>query len=196
MLKQRPEQPTSERGPVRRSKDETYRHYRLIVGQRGDGFSSVAYAGKTLVFTGSGCDADCAIDDVKRQIDGDFARRTDRMVAGESTSDDLGLALALSAHRIPATLEHLFDVLHAGTEVTLSTVERRAGADRDTLKSDILRLARGIANVLSPGQPSGSRTALSALNLMVEEVRDQGFTDEAWIFRKAFATAAQRHLDR
>lgn len=196
LLIQQRVQATNQRRPVRRSKDETYRNYRLMAGQRGDGFSSVAYAGKTRVFSGSGSDLDGALDDVKTQIDKDFASRKARLDSGGLSPEDFELALALCARKITATLEQFLPMLHGGPSLPLSQAERRASVDRETLRAELLRLARAIANVLNLAGPKSSDNTFSALNLMVETISARGSTDETWTFRPSFVKAVLRHLER
>lgn len=182
--------------PARRSTDETYRSFRLLAGQRGDGFSSAAYAGKNCVFAGSGSDLDGALDDIKTQIDEDFARRAVRLNDNRLSVADFELALALSERRITPALQHVLEMLADGEEVSMAQIERRAGAGREVLIDDILRLARAIARVFAIDLPRGADKARSALHLIVEQIIGRQSADEAWTFRASFVEAAQRYLNR
>jgi hypothetical protein len=176
--------------PIRRSIDETYRHYRLIAGQRGDGFSAIAYAGNVRVFTGSGSDLDGALDDLKMQIDRDFDRRVGQREGEQPSQEELELALSLASRKITPPLRHLLDVLNAAPEVSLQQVQRRSGVDRGILLRDLVRLSRALADILGVTLPKGSSNASSALSLVTESMRPAGETDEIWTFRPAFIAAA------
>lgn len=181
---------------TRRSRDEFYRDFRLIAGQRGDGFSSVAYAGKTSVFTGSGSDLDSALDDIKNQIDEDFSRRAARLEDDEPSAADFELALALAERKMTPALHHVLEMLAEGTEFSLLQIERRAGIERDALVDEMLRFARTIARIFAQDLPSGSDHYRSALNLMVEQIIGQQSKTETWMFRSSFAEATRRYLNR
>jgi hypothetical protein len=187
---------STSRVPVRRSTDETYRHYRLIAGQRGDGFSAVAYAGKTCVFTGSGSDLDGALDDLKSQIDRDFESRAKRREGNLPSPEELELALALASRTITGPLHHLLEVLRDGPEVSPQQIQRRSGAEEDALIRDLVRLARALADILSVPLPKGTGSAPAALDLIAETIALNGDADEPWRFRGAFVTAAEAHLAR
>lgn len=175
---------------------ETYRHYRLIAGQRGDGFSAVAYAGKTCVFTGSGSDLDGALDDLKSQIDRDFESRAKRREGNLPSPEELELALALASRTITGPLHHLLEVLRDGPEVSPQQIQRRSGAEEDALIRDLVRLARALADILSVPLPKGTGSAPAALDLIAETIALNGDADEPWRFRGAFVTAAEAHLAR
>jgi hypothetical protein len=182
--------------PVRRSTDETYRHYRLIAGQRGDGYSSVAYAGKIRVSTGSGSDLDGALDDLKAQIDRDFDTRALKRESELPAREELELALALASTRITGALQHLLEALRHGPEISPQLVQRRSGVDEETLMGDLVRLARSAADILSLALPKGTGNAAAALNLIAERIGISGEADETWVFRPAFVAAADAHLAR
>ncbi|QHD70635.1 hypothetical protein GS397_26360 (plasmid) [Sphingobium yanoikuyae] len=184
------------RTPVRRSTDETYRRYRLIAGQRGDGFSAVAYAGTVCVFTGSGCDLDGAIYDLKSQIDRDFDRRASERSGELPSREELELALALASTRITPALHHLLQALCHGPEISPQLVQRRSGASEETLMRDLVRLARSVADILSLPLPKGTANVGGALKLIGERVGISAGADETWIFRPAFVAAAEAHLVR
>jgi hypothetical protein len=182
--------------PVRRSTDETYRHYRLIAGQRGDGFSAVAYAGKMRVFTGSGCDLDGALDDLKTQIDRDFDRKALQRESEFPSHEELELALALASTKITGALHHLLEVVRHEPQISPLLVQRRAGVDEETLMRDLVRLARSVADILCLVLPKGTGSAAAALNLIGERIGTNGEADETWVFRPAFVAAADAHLAR
>lgn len=182
--------------PVRRSTDETYRHYRLIAGRRGDGFSAVAYAGKIRVFTGSGGDLDGALDDLRSQIDRDFDSRASKREGERPSREELELALALATARITEALQNLFEALQHGPEISPQLVQRRSGVDEETLVRDLVRLARAVADILSVSLAKGTGNAAAALNLIAEQIGISGEADETWIFRSAFVAAVNAHLAR
>ncbi len=196
MLGTSPARSTTSPEPVRRSIDETYRHYRLIAGQRGEGFSAVAYAGKVRVFAVSGSDLDAALDDLKMQIDRDFEGRVRERDGDQPSSGELSLALALASHKITGPLQHLLESLQEGPELSLAQVERRSGADRDTVLRDLVRLSRTLADILGVTLPKGSGSASAALDLVTESMDPAVAEDNTWTFRTAFAEAAQDHLAR
>lgn len=187
---------TTSQVPVRRSTDETYRHYRLIAGQRGDGFSAVAYAGKTRIFTGSGSDLDGALDDLKGQIDRDFEDRAKRRDGNLPSTEELERALALTSRTITEPLHHLLEALRDGSEVSPQQIQRRSGAEEDALIRDLVRLARTLADILSVPLPKGTGSAPVALDLIAETITLSGDAEEPWLFREAFVTAAEAHLAR
>lgn len=187
---------TTSQVPVRRSTDETYRHYRLIAGQRGDGFSAVAYAGKTRIFTGSGSDLDGALDDLKGQIDRDFEDRAKRRDGNLPSTEELERALALTSRTITEPLRHLLEALRDGSEVSPQQIQRRSGTEEDALIRDLVRLARTLADILSVPLPKGTGSAPVALDLIAETITLSGDAEEPWLFREAFVTAAEAHLAR
>lgn len=181
---------------VRRSIDESYRRYRLIAGQRGDGFSAVAYAGKTPVYTGSGSDLDGALDDLKIQIDRDFERRVRERENGLPSCEEFSLALALASRKITGPMQYVLEALEAGSDVSPQQMQRRSGADRDTLHRDLVRLLRTLADILGVKLPKGSANAVAALDLVMESMHSAGEDEETWTFRPAFVDAARDHLAR
>lgn len=182
--------------PVRRSSDETYCHYRLIAGQRGDGFSAVAYAGKTLVHTGSGSDLEGALDDVKIQIDRDFERRVRERDNGMPSCEEFSLALALASRKITGPMQNLLDSLENDSAVLPRQMQRRLGADRDTLHQDLVRLSRALADILAVKLPKGSANSGAALDLIMESMHSAGEDEEIWTFRPAFVEAGREQLAR
>ncbi len=182
--------------PVRRSTDETYRHYRLVAGQRGGGFSSVAYAGKISIFSGSGCDLEGALDDLKGQIDRDFDTRALRREGELPSREDLELALTLASTKITPSLQHLLEALRHGPEVLPQLVQRRSGVDEETLMRDLVRMARSVADILGFTLPKGTGNAAAALNLIGERIAISREANQPWVFRPGFVAAAEAHLAR
>lgn len=180
--------------PARRSRDEFYRNFQLVAGQRGDGFSSVAYAGRTSMFAGSGSDLDAALDDIKDQIDKDFAHRAARLQNDGLSAADFELALALVERQMPPAVHHVLEMLADETELSLLQVERRAGIERDALVAQMLRFARAIAGVYARDPRTGPDNARSTLNLIVEQIIGHQSTDETWTFRLSFVEAARSYL--
>jgi len=181
---------------VRRSTDETYRHYRLIAGQRGDGFSAVAYAGKFRVFTGSGSDLDGALDDLKTQIDRDFALRAGQRKGGLPSSEELQLALPLASRAMTSPIMHLLEALRDGPAVSPKQMQRTSGAEEETLLRDLVRLARTVATILALPLPKGNGNATAALDLLAERIAPNREASAVWVFRPAFVAAALAHLAR
>jgi hypothetical protein len=181
---------------VRRSLDETYRHFRLIAGQRGDGFSAVAYAGKARIFAGSGSDLEGALDDLKSQIDRKYSECLAQRDGGQPTCEELSLALALASEKINARLQHLLEALTIGSDVSVHQVLRRSGSDRETLLRDIVRLARLISSILGIPLPKGPANASAALDVVLKSPGVMEEAEENWAFRPAFAEAAKTYLEK
>lgn len=182
--------------PIRRSLDQTYRHYRLIAGQRGDGFSAIAYAGKDRMFAGSGSDLEGALDDLKSQIDHKFSECVARRDGGQPTCDELSLALALASEKINDRMQHLLEALTTGSEVSVHQISRRSGSDRETLLRDIVRLARLISSILSISLPKGPANASAALDVVLNSPSVAEEAEEKWTFRPAFVEAAKKYLEK
>lgn len=194
MLATKPHRSAGRLAPIRRSLDETYRYYRLIAGQRGDGFSAVAYAGKTSVFTGSGSDLEGALDDLKSQIDRNYADHLSRRKDNHPSPDELVLAFSLLSEKINDRVQSVLEALTAGCEVSVQQVLRRSGGDHEILRRDIARLARSIAAILSISLPKGPANTSAALDLIMEPSCVADEAEEIWTFRRAFTEAAKKYL--
>lgn len=180
---------------VRRSADETYRHYRLIAGQNGEGFSAVAYVGKAKAFIASGSGVEATIDELKAQIDHDYARRAAHREGGIPTRDELQLALALASSAVKGPVPHILEALRDGPTVAPDQIRRGSGVDEEELMASLLRLARKIAAILNLPLSKGHGSAATALGLIVERIEPgETFECAVWIFRADFVAAAIAHL--
>ena len=180
--------------PARRSRDEFYRNFQLVAGQRGDGFSSVAYAGRTSMFAGSGSDLDAALDDIKDQIDKDFAHRAARLQNDGLSAADFELALALVERQMPPAVHHVLEMLADEFFNDTATTEIYTLSLHDALVAQMLRFARAIAGVYARDPRTGPDNARSTLNLIVEQIIGHQSTDETWTFRLSFVEAARSYL--
>lgn len=129
-------------------------------------------------------------------FDHDFERRVGQRKGDHPSIEEFQLALALASREITYPLHHLLESLQAGRDASLQQLQRRAGADRDILIRDLVRLSRAVADILGVALPKGNSSAAAALDLVVESICSSPETDETWTFRPAFAQAAKDHLAR
>ncbi|GAY20102.1 hypothetical protein SFOMI_0624 [Sphingobium fuliginis] len=88
------------------------------------------------------------------------------------------------------------EALRDGPAISPELVQRRSGADRETLLCDLVRLARALADILAIPLPKGTGNAHTALELVAERITFDSDGEGFWKFRSAFAAAAKAHLDR
>lgn len=196
MLAQSPVRSPSTIAPARRSVVEIYRHHRLVAGQKADGFSAVSYAGKILTFSSSGSVAHEALDDLRAQIDSEFARLASQRRDGLPTADELALALALVGPKIPQSMQHLLEIMDEFGEVHVQQLLRRAGTNEEALLRDLVRLARACAKALDIRLAKGATNASAAVELIAGHIELAEPLPDVWLFRTVFAQAGARHLAR
>lgn len=185
------------KSPIRRSLDEYYRHYRLIAGKRGDQYSAVAYAGRSLAFSASAADVDSALDQLKTLIDADFSQRHSQRRDAYPSAAEFARALALADRRLTGTHIHLLETVRDGKgEVHPFQLQRRAGVDEEMLMREMARLARLIADILDIDLPKGAASAAAALDIVALDIAPPVDGATLWMFRPQFAAAIAYYLAR
>jgi hypothetical protein len=169
----------------------------LIAGKRGEKFSAVAYAGRTLAFSATAADVDSALDELKALVDGDFAKRREQRRDACPSAAEFERALALADRRLTGTHIHLLETLRDGNgEVHPLQLQRRAGIDEEMLMREMARLARLMADILDIGLPKGGANVAAAMDVIALDVALPVDRATLWVFRPQFAAAAGFHLAR
>lgn len=191
-------EPRSSLSKVSRRSDETYRHYRLVAGQKGDGYAAVAYAGRIQAFTVTGDTLDSATKALKTIIDDDFRDRAARRGGGTPTSQDFELALNLMGSRKTAVQQHILERtwMSDGGAVSLPQLQLRSDFGDDAIVRGLSRMARHIAEILDYSLPKGAASTAAALEMIIQP-NDTVFDPHSdWTFRGEFVVAVRRHMTR
>lgn len=183
------------RGPierVKRSHEESYRHYRVIGGRQGGWHVAVAYEGPKQAFAATCPSLDEAIATVKDRIDQKRAEKKDTAIDALEYAD-YATGLNLSIARRTEAERHLLDRIGRLGETTLTRAQLRghASIDDDGLKRGITQLGRRIARALDIRLPAGAANAPEARRILLK--RDLGETEEP-TFREPFVAAAKDHV--
>lgn len=177
---------------ARRRADAHYRNFRIVMGERGDHFAGVAYAGKIPVFDADAETLDGVDDALRNKIDADLNERRAKAASSYWICEDYVLALYLiSPIMTPVQTHILRRVAEAdGGPLDLEQLRWPSAFVDDAVTRGLSRLARMVSHALDGSAASGSAGPQSALATLID-----GDDMPPWRFRRAFVAAAREFAE-
>lgn len=173
---------------ARRTADQSYENFRLVIGNKGERSAGIAYAGKVPAFHAEAATTQDVADQLRSQIDEDLDRRRAKG-APSWQADDFALALELISHRLSPIQTHVLSrIAEAGRKpMDIASMVWPSGFAPDAVRRAFNRTVKMVFQALDPESTKGSKAG-EAFDAHVRSTEDGG----PWTFSDAFREAAAR----